>query len=181
MTRRTTLVSRKLATLVLQGLPEDVSEERVTGHTRQAWKFHQALKDLCKSDLEQVDLPMIRYLFRGGRVQPNFPRFGVRDFRRITGRVKVRFADSSNNPHLNAATLWTERGGDRIEVAAGPKYSLKEQQRALLYMVVSLHFGLDGLGAGNRFEDRVKEEVDSFYSVNSDVVEEVFNKFREAK
>lgn len=67
---RTTLVDRRIVSLVMQGIPDDLAEETIKGHLNHAADLHQALRALLHADLTRVDAQQLKAILQGLAIGP---------------------------------------------------------------------------------------------------------------
>lgn len=83
MATRTTLVDRRLAVLVFEGIPGDILEETKNRHLRNKALFHRVEEALLRADLTNVDLEAVIWLLQSSQIR-RFAR-GVLDRVRSLG------------------------------------------------------------------------------------------------
>lgn len=129
MSARTTLVDRRLAVLLFEGIAEDIPEETTRRHLRNKALFHKVEEALLRADLTGVDLEaVIRLLRPPTELSSEIRRFGssVLDSVRALGG---QFAKARMTEVPGGETLESQRRSGVIKFFTDWHFEAEEQAR----------------------------------------------------
>lgn len=123
---RTTLVDRRLATLVFEGIAGDIPEETIKRHSGNKAPFHRVEEALLRADLTRVDLGAVIRLLQPTELSNEIRRFapGVLDAVRALGG---QFAGARMTEVPGGETLGSQRRNDVIRFRTDLYFSKRRQ------------------------------------------------------
>lgn len=121
MATRTTLVDRRLAVLVFEGIPGDILEETKNRHLRNKAPFHRVEEALLRADLTNIDLEAVIWLLQSSQIR-RFAR-GVLDRVRSLGG---QFAQARMTEVLGDETLESQNRDKVVKFWTGWHFETEE-------------------------------------------------------